>query len=324
MKKNPARAAALLLAGLLLAVPATAQNAPSAPAPPDPKARIAETSGIITQGYGEVRLKPELAYVILEARAQAPTLVRAVTESRSLAGRIVESVKRSGVAAADISVNSASNSGGGFRGGLGGGGFSNQSGGSVNGGLAAGENGQTVSAGSVINVTVRDLSRLGRVLAAAAGGGATGQAGVQYALSDWKTGRNAALKTAVQDAMSKAVAMAEAANLGDLSLAALTEGFAPSPYGGFESVDLGQPTEALVAGYSGDANRADASDTLTAPSPGITPIQASTVPSRVLVATATVTARFVRDGPGLPSLPRVTPGGPGPRPGPQPSVGFGR
>lgn len=279
MTRSPVRAGTVLIAGLLLVLrPAAAQNtpatAPPAPAPPNPKILIAEMSGIITQGVGVVKLKPELALVTLTARAQAPTLLQATNESRALAGRIVEAVRRTGVAAADITVNPEGGSGfggGGFGGG--GGGFSGGLGGGVSEQKAAA---QTVFVGGTLLVTVRDVGSLGKVLAAAAGGGATGQAFFQYAVKEEKTSRNAALKAAVVDALGKAQAMAEAANVGSLTLAALTEGFIQPPFAPGGSVDLAQFTATTFA----------------------------PPPVQMLVARASVTARFTLAGPRRPT-PRV-------------------
>jgi uncharacterized protein YggE len=262
MTKNLARATTLLLAGLLLAVPATAQDAPAAPAPPDPKARIAETSGIITQGVGAVEVKPDFVTVSLQVSGRGTSMLQATNQSRALASRIGEAVRKAGVAPADIAVNA--DGGAGFGGsGFGGGGL-----GGLGGGLGGGGTGQPASVGvsGVVTITVRDVNSLGKVLAAAAGSGATGQASVQYAVKDEKVGRNAALKAAVADALDKAQAMAEAANLRSLTLAALTEGFVQPPFGSGDIVDLAQ----VGASFS--------------------------LPARTLVTTATVTARFTVNG----------------------------
>ena len=62
-----------------------------------------------------------------------------------------------------------------------------------------------------ITVTVRDIEQVGAVMSAAIAAGATSLGGVTFTLSDNSEEYNSALKAAMQDAYSKALAIAEAA-----------------------------------------------------------------------------------------------------------------
>ncbi len=238
MTKTPARiAAAFLFSGLLLALrPAAAQNAPApAPAPSDPKARIAETSGIITQGHAELHLKPERAFVTLAVLSEGPTLVRAAEENRALVQRVVGALGGVGVAARQIAVRVGADEVGGSGGGFGGGGFA-----------GGGNENPPARQASTLRFAIARPGDLDKILTAAAKAGANGNVSVRYELRDPRAARNAALKAAVADALAKADVMAAAARVGPVRLAALTENSAYPPQPNTSGLNFGWFREALA------------------------------------------------------------------------------
>jgi len=278
MTNSLARAAAgVFFTGLLLALPAAAQDAPAAPpapAPPDPKARIAETSGIITQGRAELRLKPELAFVALAVLSEAPSLAVAAEKNRALVQRVVGALSGAGVAAREVAVTTGADEVERF-GGFGAGSF-------MAGGLGGGDEKPPAQQASTLRFTVARPDDLDKVLTAAAKAGANGNVSVRYELRDPNAARNAALKAAVADALTKAEVMAEAAHVGPVRLAALTENSAYPPQPATVGLNFDVLQETLAASPAGYT---------AAPTIG----RAGPDNNRIL-AVATVTARFTLNG----------------------------
>jgi hypothetical protein len=94
-----------------------------------------------------------------------------------------------------------------------------------------GQNGQEVTgyqAQNQIDVTVRDLSKVGRVIDAAVGAGANLASGITFKLSDQNQGVNQALADAVHNARDKAESLAAAGNASLGDVITINEGTTPS------------------------------------------------------------------------------------------------
>jgi uncharacterized protein YggE len=97
------------------------------------------------------------------------------------------------------------------------------------------DRGETVvgyDAANEVEVTVRDLDTVGRVLDAAVDAGANVAGGISFRVSDANEGLDEALAEAVQDARAKAETMAAAADAGIGEVMTIVEqaGGQPGPY----------------------------------------------------------------------------------------------
>lgn len=158
--------------------------APAAPA-------AAADAGIIVTGEGEARATPDIATLRLGIEAHRPSMAEARTASAAAQARILESLKSFGVVAADIQTEQLS--------------------------LAPqydyGEKGRTLRgyvATNMVRVKLRDISKVGAIVdaAAAAGDDDTRVDGLSFELADTATVRAEARRLAVADAKKKAEQLA--------------------------------------------------------------------------------------------------------------------
>jgi len=191
-----------------IARPAGAQETPAAP-PADASA------GIVVQGTGEVQVRPDLARLNLGVQNQAKDSTAAAEANAALTAKVVEAIKRAGVAERDIQTAGYS--------------IYPQYESRPRPGAAPGQDFEQVLVGyqvsNTVRVTVRKIGDTGRVLDAAVKAGANVAQGIAFDL-DVPTAtraREEALRLAVADALRKAKVIAEAAGIGPIRLVAVVE-----------------------------------------------------------------------------------------------------
>lgn len=164
-------------------------------------------------GQGKVYIVPDLAYVYIGVRAQTANLSDSLNQSNTKASEIASQLKELGVADQDIQT-SAFNV------------YPQQN---------YDQNGQPTGTEYVVentvNVTVRDLSKLGQVLDAVVRSGANSINGISFDVADRATAEAQARELAIKDARARADEMARLAGvtLGDLISVNVYNSGSPSP-----------------------------------------------------------------------------------------------
>lgn len=215
--------------------------------------------GIVVQGTGEVMVRPDIARLMLGVQTQAKEASQAARENADRTDALIKAIRGAGVAERDIRTSNYSIN--------------------PNYDYRPQEQGRPpIITGYIVNnnvnVTVRKIADVGKVIDAATNAGANMAGGIFFDIDDPAPARREALKKAVADAADKAKAIADAAGLGSISIVSVVEGSANFPRPMLEMAD----TRMAMAG------RAAAS----------TPVQ----PGEQAV-TATVTVRYrtgVRQG----------------------------
>ena len=218
MKTRSLALRSLLGAALLapaLAVPSQAQQAaPAAPARP--------FDGIVVQGVGEVRARPNIARLTLGVQTQDKDAQRAAQANATRTTALIAALRGAGVAEADIQTA----------------GFSispqyDYRPRPVDGAPEPAQPQQPILTGYQVNnevrVVVRQLANASRVLDAAIRAGANTAGGVAFDLDDRSASRDEALRRAVADATRKSSVLARAAGIQRINLASIVEGSADSP-----------------------------------------------------------------------------------------------
>jgi len=174
-------------------------------------------SGISVSGVGEVRIKPDIARLVLGVQTQDKDPQRASSQNAALAQAVIAAIRGAGVEARDIQTA----------------GFSIAPQYDYNPRPNATGPQQPVLMGyqvsNEVRVTVRRVEDAGRVLDAGIRAGANTASGLSFDIQNRDEARDAALKLAVADCARKARVMATAAGLGPIRLLALTEGGGDSP-----------------------------------------------------------------------------------------------
>jgi len=225
MKAKMSWGAAGLLLGLVaaLTLPSLAQT--SSPSPgTDGSGRTVTVTGSAT-----IRSAPDEAVVTLGVQTQAPTAQGALQQNASRMNDVMKAILGDGVKPADIAtawVNLYPNY--------------DSSGTAI----------VSYSAQNQVNVTVRDLSKVGSVIDDAVGAGANLSSGIQFQLSDQNQGVERALGQAVANARAKAEALAAA---GDATLGPVVT-IAENTYGQYPPIP-----------FAADAGRAEASTPISPP-----------------------------------------------------------
>jgi uncharacterized protein YggE len=202
MKAKVSWGAAGLLLGLVaaLTLPSLAQTSPPSPGTGGSGRMVTVT------GSATIRSAPDEAVVTLGVQTQAPTAQGALQQNASRMNDVMKAILGDGVKSADIAtawVNLYPNY---------------DSGGNVI---------VSYSAQNQVDVTVRDLSKVGSIIDDAVGAGANLSSGIQFQLSDQNQGVERALGEAVANARAKAMALASAGDASLGSVVTITEGSAP-------------------------------------------------------------------------------------------------
>jgi len=200
--------------GCLFVPAARAQN-PVPPPPADPN------TGIVVQGSGEVNVRPDLARISLGVQNQATDSTAAAQTNADRTAKVIDAVKRAGVAERDIQTSNYSI-------------YPQYENRPRPNPTQPGQFEQVLTGYQVSNtvrVTVRKIVDTGRVLDAAVKAGANVAQGIQFDL-DVPTAakaREEALGLAVADALRKARVIAQAAGVPQITLVAVVENGAPGP-----------------------------------------------------------------------------------------------
>lgn len=180
---------AILVVSLLSACAPTATNAQN----PYPRQLNAS-------GQGKVYIVPDLAYIYIGVRVQTTSLSDSLNQSNQKAAEIASQLKELGVDAQDIQT-SAFNV------------YPQQN---------YDQNGQPTETDYVVentvNVTLRDLNKLGQVLDAVVRSGANSINGISFDVADRATAEAQARELAIKDAQASAAEIAKISgvSLGDL------------------------------------------------------------------------------------------------------------
>jgi uncharacterized protein YggE len=192
-------ALALVGASALLRSPGEAAGlfTPVAPATVYAAENAGSGGQINVSGTGSVNVNPDVAYVSLGVNTRGATLKAALAENNRVAAEVIAAVRRMGVADRDIMTA----------------GFNMYPVYNYNYDYSSGKNveevvGYTVS--NSVSVTIRDVTKVGEVLGAAADAGANVSNGVQFGLLDNSAAYNEALVLAIKNASGKANAIAGA------------------------------------------------------------------------------------------------------------------
>ena len=175
------RAALLMFAALTLAFPAFAQNAPDGPA-------------IVTTGQAEVKMAPDRAWVAINAESRAKDPKEAQRLNAEAMNAVMEKLKGMNLGADAIRTTSYE----------------------LHPEFDYVDRKQTLRgyvARNAIEIRVDEIARIGDVLGAAVGSGATSVGGLRFDLKDRDGAEREALRLAVRDARARAEAAASGAGI---------------------------------------------------------------------------------------------------------------
>ena len=214
--------AMIILLGL---VTACAPIAAEAQAP----AATAATRTLTAQGEGKVYLTPDLAYVFIGVHTEADSVGTALSNNSAQAQAVSSSLKELGVDPKDIQTSAFN----------------------VYPQQQYDNNGKQTKVvyvvDNTVNVTVRDLSKLGQILDASVKTGANSISGIQFDVKDKPTAIAEARKLAIDDARKQAqdLAAAGGVTLGDLQSLNVYSNGSPTPV--FEGKGGGGSTLSVAA-----------------------------------------------------------------------------
>jgi uncharacterized protein YggE len=180
-----------------------------------PEPRTRPVSGISVMGTGRVNVVPDTALVHLGVEVRAPNLGDATTDATRRMQAVLERVKALGLADQDISTVAYSVE-------------------PVTPQRRPEDETVRITGYRVVNVVqlrIRELSAVGRVVEAAMAAGATTIRGVRFTVADPARPEAEARALAVKDAQMRAAQLAEAAGLRLGELVSLNDGPPPRPIG---------------------------------------------------------------------------------------------
>lgn len=174
-----------------------------------PSGMMHHNQGISVSGTGEVRAMPDIAYVTLGVRTRADTANLATTRNATAMNRVIQAIRRAGIAEADIETVQYT----------------------VQPVFEYPQNAPPRITGyeatNLVKVTVRDLKQVGPIIDAAIAAEANVVQDVSFSLKDEAAARSSALTMAVQDGRAKASVMASALGVRLGPLISATEGSPP-------------------------------------------------------------------------------------------------
>ena len=177
---------------LLVSVLALALSACSGSVATTPTSGLVATTppdhNISVTGNGIVYLTPDIAYIYVGVHTDDPDIAQAVDRNNTQAQAVVDALKNMGVAAADIQTSSFSV-------------WSSQQ----YDPMTNLPSGYTYMVDNTVYITVRDLTKLGRLLDTVVGAGANNINSIQFDVAD----KTAALAEARQKAMDNAASLAQ-------------------------------------------------------------------------------------------------------------------
>lgn len=218
------------LLGLLLAA-ATTSLAVAGPAAPVAESLFRATT-LNLAAQGETKAAPDMAAIGLGVTTQAPTAAQALSDNAARMSRVLAALKAAGIADRDIRTSGLN----------------------LNAQYAY-EQGQAprltgYQAANQVNVTVRDLARLGAAVDATVGAGANQVNGITFGLADPTAAENMAREAGVRALQAKAELYARATGYRIARLVSLSEGGAsegPRPPVPMMAMARAQKVETQVA-----------------------------------------------------------------------------
>jgi uncharacterized protein YggE len=190
-----------LLLGLVLVLVLSACAAPAAPAPNAPVNQSAAPARTISvNGSGQVTLNPDLAYINIGVQSQSEEVAAALAQNNDKAQAVAASLRDLGIEDKDIQTSSFN----------------------IYPQQQYGPNGEVTSTiyqvNNTVNVTVRDLQIMGRLLDVVVSTGANSINGVTFDVQDKSQAVVEARRLAVESARSQAEELAQTAGvtLGEL------------------------------------------------------------------------------------------------------------
>jgi uncharacterized protein YggE len=169
-------------------------------------------------GVGVVYLTPDIAYITIGVNTQRDNAAEAVEENKAQTAAVIQAIKDAGVEDKDIRTNNFSI-------------WSNPQYDEF--GQLSGKVNYVVD--NTVNVTVRDIDKLGDLLDAAISAGANSIYSIQFDVEDKTEAQKEARAQAVEDAKAEATGLAEASGitLGEIQNVSYYEsGVTPYFYGG--------------------------------------------------------------------------------------------
>lgn len=157
-----------------------------------------ETRQITVTGQGQVETEPDMAVITLGVTNQSREAAQAMAATSEAVADVLARLAAAGIAERDVQTRSLSLNPVWSNRGSSGSGKSEITG---------------YVAGNAVMVRVRDLSRLGQILDASVSSGANDFNGLSFSVQDPEPMLKIARKRAVEDAMSKAVQLADAAGI---------------------------------------------------------------------------------------------------------------
>ena len=146
---------------------------------------------LAVSGSGTVSLPPDVAYIYIGVHTDDTDLANAVSKNNAQAQALVDALKNAGIASKDIQTSNFSV-------------YTNNNGGvdKMTGQVVA--NGTYYSVDNTVYVTMRDLSKMGKILSTAVSSGANSINSISFDVAD----KTAAMAQARQKAMTNASSLA--------------------------------------------------------------------------------------------------------------------
>jgi uncharacterized protein len=168
---------------------------------------------INVNGTGIVMVTPDIAYISIGVHTEADTAEAAVAQNNTQTQKVVDAIKAQGVADKDLRTDNFSI-------------YPNQKYDET-----GKPQGTTYVVDNTVNVTVRDLTKMGEMLDAAVKAGANSVNSVQFDVEDKTSALSEARVAAVKDAQKQAEELAQAAGiaLGDIQTISYYDS-TPIPY----------------------------------------------------------------------------------------------
>lgn len=176
------------------------------------------TTGLSVNGHGEVTLPPDVAYVTIGVHSEGTDVAQVVADNAAKVAEVMAALRAAGVADADLQTSNFSV-------------YTNQAYDPNTGGTT----GYNYTVDNTVNVTARDLERLGELLDSAVSSGANSIWGVTFDVENKDEAQAQARDMAVDDAKAQAQALASAAgvSLGKIiSVSYTNSGYYAGPYYG--------------------------------------------------------------------------------------------
>jgi uncharacterized protein YggE len=151
---------------------------------------------ITVNGSGKVTLSPDMANISIGVQTENENASKAVSTNNTQAQKVITALKNAGIPAEKIRTTDFS----------------------IYPRQEYDQNGEVVRTTYVVNntvyITVNDLTKVGGILDTAVQAGANNISGIQFDVTDRSEANKQALQAAVQNAHSRAVIIAEAADVG--------------------------------------------------------------------------------------------------------------